>query len=441
MHPNFIPSKDSNQWQTVNGIKLHSGCSIRYKITDKIIRHALDHITSSSGGSSIYDNDDAANGITTVFGLYNRNQPEESFIGFSKIRLPAFIELSIYRNSSDGETVFDNFIKPYNLTDFTFEVKEFVNGTQADVQKRVDFYINTSDPVVHEFNKLPESIENEYITTEYLYEKRMDTFFGPLAESVRYFKPVKAHIYVISNMVINKRYVICLPDFYESMPRLLSIITNPDVLRDIKELGIDSFNIIHHEEYIAKTPYDLMLRADFMKIKYAGIVGYNKKFAHEDSYQFMRKNVRTGVRGRFERKFFLTIQRQIFKKKFKDNDNDIDYTNVCGIVYQIKNKGTGERFIGQAYTSLYNVINDMYKTAIKGNVKYNKMVKALSEVPFDNFDIKVLVVKKADDVKTSLGGIVGNLIMKYNTVEAGYNIDNKTAVRARRYGSRQNNKI
>jgi hypothetical protein len=419
MHPNFIPKKDSGQWILIGKLRVHPGCGIKYKTNVE----ATDDTTDSS-----------TDGITTIFELFNKNQPDETYIGYTKIKLPVYINLSIFKNKNNpsAETVFDNFIKPYKLTDFTFEVKEFIDSTKlAQINSRVDFYV---DGGVQEFYKLPESIENEYITTEYLYDKRMDSFFLPIAGSIRHYKPIQAYIYVISNLDTNKRYVMCSPIQYDGLLELLPQIRNQELMNDIKEKGVDQFNIIHEEEYIAKTPFDLMFRADFMKIKHAGIEGYNKKFSHEESYQFMRKNLRSSLRAQFERRFFLLVQRQIFKKNFKD----IDYTSICGFIYQIKNKETGQRYISHAYnTTLFDVVNGMYKTAIKGNIKFDKMLKALGEVPFDNLDIKVIIAKKNDDVKMGLGNTAAQLVLKFDTINTGYNLDTKTAARIRRNSSRK----
>ena len=84
------------------------------------------------------------------------------------------------------------------------------------------------------------------------------------------------------------------------------------------------------------------------------------------------------------------------------------------------------RYIDFAHLDqLKNIIIGMYNAALKGNVKHSKILKALEEEPYDAFTYKIIKKKMMDDNKISLEDLMNSLIVEYDTINKGYNIDKK----------------
>ena len=166
-----------------------------------------------------------------------------------------------------------------------------------------------------------------------------------------------------------------------------------------------------------------MLRIDFWKLKKDTInKGYNSSLSIEESEQMFSRDFPSRFQKVVERNFFLKIQRHIFNTKFED---EVDYENIFGFVYLIKNKENGKRYYGSVYQkTLKDVVLEMYGKALEGNVKHNRILKALMENPYTAFEFKIVVTKSPDDTKIDLLRETERLIVKYNTrdEESGYNI-------------------
>jgi hypothetical protein len=255
----------------------------------------------------------------------------------------------------------------------------------------------------------------------------MDIFFEILGKQVNKFKSFTGFIYLITNILNNKKFV---GGYYKKLTKknLFNLLKNNDnlleLLRDIRKYGRRNFEFIIIDKYDAKTTFDFLIRIDFFKLMYDTIEkGYNKGFSLDESKNLFSRRLLTRKKRITARNIFLKIQKYLFEKNFKDPNS---YDDIYGYVYQIQHKKTKMRYFAYTHLNkLKNIIIGLYNSALKGNVKHSKILKAFEEETYDSFTYKILKKKKVDDHKMSLEEEVNDLIFKYDTINKGYNINIK----------------
>jgi hypothetical protein len=454
------PSIDDAGWKQVTNnlnntfhiIKGHK----KYRITDKLLDQMYEFSNiynklANDNDGQLKVNKDNSNKekIATVYLLQDR-ESDYKYIGYTTCSMVNFIKLNIHKFNMNEDSVFDNFGKD-DLSNYEFRILEYVKyNNRSDITSRCDIYKdeyfssdsnnnsnNNNDDSSNceicnsggskDVNDLDKFMKIDDCVNEQMVQSRMDVFFDALGKYGYIFKPFPGYIYEIINKKNKKKFIGGYEHELIKKELLDSIVKRTDnskIKNDLCRYGRRFFDVNLIEKYNAKTPFDFMLRIDYLKTKDNTIDnGYNREYCLEESENLFKKRMTTSKKDQISRSFFLRIQKLIFYRDFKDQ---IDYKDIYGYAYQIKNKKNGKRYF--AYThgkTLKQVIKKMYEDASRGNIKHDKMLIALSEVPFEDFHFKIKKIKAHDDYKLDLSDEAEKLVYKYNTIEDGYNFNPK----------------
>ena len=422
----FRPKIDDNHWIKLDDTNVYTiNSSKHYDISDKLIKimNKFSKIYKSIKDVSVDDIIDKVNDNIAIIYLMENNKTDEKYIGYTKNPLYTFIKLNIHKYNVDHDNIFDNF-KDVNLNDFSFEIIEYVK-----YEKRIDI-INRRRNYHDEYinNKIGGTyINNNEIAKQLdkIYPKRMEILFEILGTNITKFKSFVGYIFKLENKLNNKIFI---SGYHKKLLKheLIDILSKNDelndLIKDIKKYGRRNFELEMIDKYDAKTTFDFLVRIDFFKLKYDSITkGYNKGFSLEESEELFSQRLLTKKKKVMSRNIFLKIQKYLFEKNFKDDNN---YDDMYGFVYQIQHKKNKMRYISYAYMDkLKNIIIGMYNGALKGNVKHSKILKVLEEEPYDAFTYKILKKKTMTDTKVSIEDVAESLIVEHDTINKGYNID------------------
>jgi hypothetical protein len=427
-----VPKLSDDNWTPVPNKNFYiMNGSKHYTISDKLIKLMNKY-------TSIYRDADKAitiktnQHVSTIFLLEN-DLTNERYVGYTSAPMQSFIKFNINKYNLDKENVFDNLDRA-TLDDFSFETIEFVkDGTRNDVLERKkiyhDLFVNKpNDKAIGGAKEKPnkEKSNKNIDFLDKIYDKRMDMFFEILGPQVSKFKSFVGYIYLLTNTITNKIFIsgyhkkLNKRDFIE----IIEQNSNANLIKDLKKYGRRNFDITVIDKYDAKTHFDFLLRIDFFKLKYKSTKnGYNQGFSLSESESLFSQRLLTRKKRIMTRNIFLKIQKCLFEKNFVDNNQ---YDNLYGFVYQIQHKKTKMRYFAYAHINqLKNIIIGLYNEALEGNVKHNKILKAFEEEMYDSFTFKIMKKKKMDDHKTGLEDETDSLILRYDTINIGYNLDNK----------------
>lgn len=335
------------------------------------------------------------------------------YVGYTTNKLYTFIKLNLHKRNLGEETIFSYF-SDTNLKNITFQALEFIKyDFRKDIFKRKEFYKRKYEG---QFGG------NDDDDPDSLYDKRISVFIDVFKKYKNKFIPYSGFIFVLENKDNNKAFVGGVNEKIDKDEIIEILKRKEKISHAIKKYGEESFDLKYIEKYNAACSLDFNMRVDYVKMSYDAVSnGYNDGYLVEDSPVLFDRNLPTRTRERLMRKFFLILQKAIMEKEMKD---PYEYNKMYGYVYEIKNKRNGKRFFSHSHgKTLKDIVRDMYKEAIKGNIKQNKMLKALSLEPFENFRFKIIRSKNKSDFRVSLAGEVQDLIIKYNSVENGYNLE------------------
>ncbi len=453
------PSIDSSKWHPYEDYFIITNKhQKKYRITESLSKQMHDFsniykqsIENVDNKGKIKINNNNKDNIATIYLLQDK-ESDYKYIGYTTYSLVDFIKLNMHNLNIGENNVFDNFGFDFNsdLLNCEFRVLEYVKyNTRFNVNSRCEVYKdeyfgNSSDALsgtpdndLDKFTKkeiflsgrmrcsAESHVKIENCVVEKMLQSRMDVFFEALGKYSSIFSPFKGYIYEIHNKKNNKKFIGGYREQLlkkEILDLIIQKTDNSRIKNDICRYGRRVFDVKLMEEYSAKTPFDFMLRIDYLKTRDDTIDGgYNMDYCLEESQDLFKKRLTTSKKDQITRSFFLKIQKLIFSRDFKDQ---LDYTDIYGYTYQIKNKKNGKRYI--AYThgkTLKQVIKKLYNDAGKGNIKHNKILIALSEEPFEDFHFKIKKIKTYNDYKTDLHDEAEKLVQKYNTIRDGYNFD------------------
>jgi len=328
----------------------------------------------------------------------------------------------------DQDNIFDNF-KETDITNFSFEIIEYVKyEKRRDLVNRMrkyqDEYISKKNDVMIGGDVKKTDASNQL---DKIYNKRMEILFEIIGTQVSKFKSFTGYIFKLENKA-NRRVFISGYHKKLSKHELLDMLMKSkelvELIKDVKRYGRRNFELEILDQYDAKSTFDFLVKIDFFKLKYESIIkGYNKGFSLDESEDLFSPRLLTRKKKIMSRNIFLKMQKYLFERSFKDDNK---YDNLYGFVYQIQNKKSKMRYIAYAHMDkLKDIIIGMYNAALKGNVKHSKILKALEEEPYDAFTYKIIKKKMMNDTKMSLEDTADALIVEYDTINKGYNMDKK----------------
>lgn len=450
-HNSNMPQPNDNRWEPVpdKEYKIIKDTNY-YNITSDLIKmmekYTKIYNTLNDTTRDLIINPTNNHNIATVY-IAENDTTAEKYVGYTTNPMTTFIRLNIHSYNLDQESVFDNFEystdfnknKKFNLTDFSFETIEYVkyNNRQDILDRKRQYtktYVNNNEPspsstspknkILIDTNKIAKSTKDDSI--DKLYNKRIDIFYDILRPQEKQFKPFVGYIYDLNlnnnnNKNANKSFIIGY-NHKLSKKFVFDQLSESDtsISKDIQDLGRKDYTLTLLETFHSKSMYDLLFRTDYWIIKKDSIAnGYNHKYNMSESEILFGPNLLTRRKNQVSRSIFLNIQKFLLNKNFDDN---LDYTDIYGMIYQIQNKKTKERFISYAYNKKFkNILLDYYNTALKGNIKKNKLLKALMEIPYDDFTYSILKIKNMDDKKIDILDETEKLVSRFKTVDKGYN--------------------
>lgn len=434
----YRPTPEDERWVPVHNknYKIIKS-STNYRITPKLLE-VMNKYTKIFKTLKLKDSMDLlkkhSDNIAIIYIIENENT-DEKYVGYTTYPIFTFIKLNIHKFNNNEESVFEQLGEDDNLTNYSFEIIEYVDyKDRHDIVERKqahkklfdsDNFLYNRNPTPGVEEKIVGGLLKEEITKEPIdkvYEKRIPLFFELIKQQQDQFKPFIGYIYKIFNIRNKKEFII---GYHRELSKndLIDMVENSsDKLKhDIQKFGRRNFDFELLETYHAKTLFDFLFRVDYYKVKNNTIDnGYNDNYNIDESNLLFGKSLLTRKKNQFIRNMFLRLQRYLFEKNLRDNT---DYSDIYGIVYQIHNRKSKMRYIGYAHNSkLKHIVLDMYDIALIGNIKQNKMLKALGEEPYDSFNFSVVKIKKLDDNKVDIFGEAEKLIIKHNTVDQGYNV-------------------
>jgi hypothetical protein len=375
---------------------------------------------------------------------------DEKYVGYTTYPMFTFIKLNMHNFNNNEESVFDNFDDEI-LNNYSFEIIEYIlYKDRKDIMERKREHKKLFDSKAYVYNrggsnnpeeKVVGSLVKEEVNkdnVDKIYEKRIPLFFELLKPQEDQFKPFIGYIYKVFNIRNKKEFIIGYHRELSKNDLLDMIEKGSDKIKiDLARYGRRNFESELLETYHAKTLFDFLFKVDYHKVKQDSInLGYNDTFNLEESALLFGKSLLTRKKNQFTRNMFLRLQKYLFEKNLRDST---DYENVYGVVYEIYHRKSKMRYFGYAHNSkLKHIILDMYDKSMEGNVKQNKMLKALGEEPYDAFNFTVKKTKLLDDTKVDLFEETEKLIVRYNTVDQGFNV--KTRNHAMMFGKQKKSK-
>lgn len=433
------PSVNSSRWKRIHDrrYKIVKG-NKHFRVSEDLIR-IIDRFTDICVKLKLDENDvldmlpSPKDSIGTVYLLENDNSDNRCVL-YTKYPLLTTIKLNMHKFNNNQDSFFDNFDDD-DLRNFSFEVIEYVKYTdRKDLLERKkahqalfesDNYIynrantnntETKETIVGGLVKPVQSKEE----IDKMYEKRIPIVMDVINQQHKQFRPFIGFIYKIQNIRNKRVFVLGMPE-ETSRTRIMDMIGDrSDRLQyDIERFGRRSFDVRLIETFHATTVFDFMFRVDYQRTKLDSLnKGYNDSYAIEESELLYGPNLLTRKRNQLTRSLFIKMQKYLFEKHLRDST---DYKDVYGFIYQINHRRSKKRFIGYAHNSrLKKAVMEHYDKALDGNVKQNKILKALSEEPYDSFSFTVMKKMKHGE-SMDLHGETEKLIERYDTVEKGFN--------------------
>jgi hypothetical protein len=264
------------------------------------------------------------------------------------------------------------------------------------------------------FSYQPEPINDDIKFNTKFYDKRMKVFFDVFNHFFNQFTKMVGYIYKLQHKITKKVFI----GGYDTK------VDISDILRNEKVVGHkqDEFDFMVIDTYYSKSHIDFMFRIDYYKLLYNSIDnGFNTDYCLQESSILFAPRMHTRTRTNLQKTLFLKINRYLVEHKLQD---DTDYENIYGFVYQIKNINDGKRYIACAHTStLKTAILKLYDSVSNIAAKYNKILQVLTEEPYYNFVYSILVIKTTDDTTINIQDATDKLISKFDTINNGYNVD------------------
>ena len=436
----YRPTPDDNKWKSVNDREYKIiKSSTNYKITDKLLQ-LMDKYYKIYKYLKLKDHlIEKYNDNVAILYIIENGKTSEKYVGYTTLPMFTFIKLNIHNYNNNEDSVFDNFDNTNSsdsLTNYTFEIIEYIlyRDRKDIIERKIDHKkLFTSD--THNYNRdvdkdetvvgglLKEEVNKD--TVDKIYEKRMPLYYDLVKQQSNQFKPFIGYIYKVFNVRNNKVFIIGYHRELTKNDLLDMVDRSTKIAQDISKYGRRNFDYELVETYHAQTLFDFLFRVDYYKVKLDTINnGYNDSYNIEESNLLFGNSLLTRKRDQFVRNMFLRLQKYLFEKNLRDTTN---YDNFYGIVYEVLHRKSKMRYIGYAHNSkLKHVILDMYDKALLGNVKQNKLLKALSEEYYDAFNFTVKKIKYLDDTKIDLHEEAEKLITKFDTVDNGYNIKSRS---------------
>jgi len=239
-----------------------------------------------------------------------------------------------------------------------------------------------------------------------------------------YFPPIIGRIYCVENKRNHKKY-------FGGAPNVLNKLSFMEAIQDerfradyIKYKNSDfSFNQVECQQY--DSSYHMMIRVDYFKYIYHSIAkGYNSAYCLPQSPNLFAPTLPTLTKQALERNLRLTINRELIMKHL---GTVVPPKKSDGYIYRIKHKTNDQTYFGNTTeaVSLANTIAHHYDQALKGNIKQNKLLKALSSNDFDAFTYSIVQTKEWGS-NVNLVRSTNLLIQQHQTIETGYNHSRKS---------------
>lgn len=434
----FRPTSDDPKWKKKDGLEIMAG-NLQYNINDHLIKkmELFTKMYSKIPDIEQYEIIKKFEDNVAIIYVAEDEKKGTKYVGFTTNPLLTFIKFNLHKRNLEERDVFENF-ESQNPKDIIFKVLEYVKyEDKMDIIVRRRYWKSKLISEVAEKKRkerLKQDKEERSETSvdpeelvEQFFEDRMELFYSVLEDYEGGFRPFTGHIYVFRNPEEKKEFIggferKTTKDKFIEM--IIDFAESGDLINDINKYGKQDFQFREIEKFKARSPFDFMLRLDFWKLKKDTLNnGYNTKLSMEESEKLFSKDFPSRHQKVLERNFFLKIQRYLFIRDFKD---EINYENIFGFVYEIKNKEEKKRYFASSFQrTLKDTMIEMYDKALDGNVKHNRILKALMEYPYESFEFKIIKIKKMDDTSLDLNLETENLIGKFKTRDErfGYNID------------------
>jgi hypothetical protein len=385
------PLPTNKAWQKINNNIAIIKSSLTYKITDKLINSMKKYtkIYLKTPDADMYNIIKTYNDGIGIIYLIKNTKTGDTITGTTSNSLLSLIKYNIHKLILGGDNIFEN-IEYTHLTDLEVRLLEFVKfKTIHDLLDRKEEYSSDQQPITNN------------PTTDF-FKRRMVVFnevFKPFSDK---FKPLTGLIYSIKNTKTNRETI-------------FGIDKNTDYKYIFSERTMDD-KLKLLEIYKARSIFDFMLRIDYLRLTHNTLESFN----FPESEKLFKHSFPSRSKAQVQKNFFIRIQKLLMLK----NLGDRSYKNIYGFIYMIENKTNNMKYINYAINKpLKTVITELYDKALKDNIKYNKILKALMEFNYDQFNFKILKVKTINDMSTDLKGDTQKYIKKFNTINKGYNID------------------
>lgn len=258
-----------------------------------------------------------------------------------------------------------------------------------------------------------------HLTDQY-YNKRMKIFHNICQRYTNQDPIQKGYIFLLENKVNRKKYFGGALNKKPNKKDTLSAIKNDKFLVDFQKYKATGFNMKIVDEIDFTFELEFMVKIDFHKIKYKTIKrGYNNGLCFEESERLFGFTLQTTSKNVLTKNIKLNIDKHLLNRNYKDSSS---YSRVDGYIYSITNIRTKKKYYGyiDENMKMIDVINNIYDVAMLGNIKQNKLIKALVKYPYTDF-VYEIVKKNVWGDNLNLVRETNILIKKNNTVKYGYN--------------------
>lgn len=260
--------------------------------------------------------------------------------------------------------------------------------------------------------------------TDQHYNKRMQIFYN-ISKRYNNKDPIKkGYIFLLKNKKNRKKYCGGTVGTKPKKGETISAIKDEKFYDDLKKYKSTGFDLKIVEEIEFSLGLEFMIKIDFYKIKYNTIKkGYNSKLCFNESDRIFGYTLQTTSKNFLSKTIKLNIDKYLLNRDYND---DSSYNRVDGYIYLITNRRTNKKYYGYVDENMkmIDVINNIYDIAMMGNIKQNKLVKALIKYPYTDF-IYEIVKKKMWSDNINLVRETNILIKKDNTIKYGYNNSRK----------------
>ena len=424
------PSIQDITWRQVNNRNYKTIKSNQiYKINSQLL-DIINNFTQIYKSLKIKHNINlTSTNITTLF-IIRYDKTKESHIIYTNLNILVFIKHNLFKYNTDQDSVFDMFDtldKNPDFTKFNFEIIEYIkNYTKQDVLERKQIYYNLLFKQNTSQNNNQENSQDitQDLSLDKIYVKRIQLYHDLIYKQLNSFRSFTSFIYILNNIFNNKKFIL---GYHKKLTdtEIFDIAVNSSKFKAaLLTHSRRSFNITTLETFKAKNIIDLILRIDFLKIKYNTINnGYNDNFSILESQQLYDQTLLTKQKNIILRNLFIRSQLILLEDDKTFTNNNINYQDVYQYAYMITNKRTRQKYVGFSYnnTAFKKYILEFYNKALSGNIKQNKLLKNMSEAFYNDLDFKIIKIKTLEDTKIDIQDYVNKMIIKYNTKTAGLN--------------------